>query len=87
MKQEYKQQFKEFCDIFKGLNVAQSVAKAEELGLHHYHGYDEDCELVDIGYKRIRAAVYNRDGVGHISPTIVAWNADGTDYTLIKMEG
>lgn len=84
MEQEYKQQFKEFCDIFKGLNVAQSVAKAEELGL--CHGYDECCEFVDIGYKRICATVYNRDGVGHISPAIEIWNEYGTDYKIVHME-
>lgn len=84
MEQEYKQQFKEFCDIFKGLNVTQAVAKAEELGLHH--GYDEGCELVDIDYKRICVTVYNRDGVGHISPAIEIWNDCGTDYKIVHME-
>lgn len=83
MKQEHKQQFKEFCEIFKGLNVAQAVEKAKDLGL----AYNKDGELVDIDYKRICATVYEKNGIGHISTSIYVYNTCETDYELVEMEG
>lgn len=44
MEQEYKQQYDEFCEIFKGLNVSQAIDKAKELGLD----YKQDYDLVEL---------------------------------------
>lgn len=85
MEQEYKQQFKEFCEIFKGLNVAQAMDKADKLGLGYK--WDMFCDLVDIDYKDIVATVYDFDGIGYISITIEAWNKENTAYELMTMEG
>ena len=83
MEIDYKQQFKEFCDIFKGVSVEQAKVKADELGLP----YNADYDLVDINYKNICATVYDVNGNSRISTSVELWNEEESNYELVEMEG
>lgn len=54
---KFEQDYKEFCELFAGLTVEQTKAKADALGLDY--SYDEVCNLIDIDYKDICATVYD----------------------------
>lgn len=64
MKEKFLNDYKEFCEIFKGLTFNQAKERADLLKL--YNIYDNANNLVDIMYKDITATVYGNNISGYV---------------------
>lgn len=74
----FEKDYKEFCEMFAGLNVEQARAKADMLNMGYT--YDPACNLIDIDYKSICGTIYEKG----ISDSYKCYNDDDV---LVKTVG